>query len=61
MIKQRCPYRRPFDNVHIRRAFLIFGLPLVGPIALIAAAARSIKKNTPALIREIVQAFKEDN
>jgi len=61
MKKQRCPYRRIFRNVHIRRAFVVFGVPLVFPIALIAAAAWGIKKNTPDLIHEAIKAFKDGN
>ena len=56
MKKQRCPYKRIFRNVHI-----IFGVPLVFPISLIAAAAWGIKENTPDFIREAVQAFKDGN
>ena len=56
--KQRCPYRRIFRNVRIRRAFVIFGVPLVAPIA---AAAWGIKENTPDLIDEAIKAFKDGN
>ena len=58
MKKQPCPYRRIFRNVHIRRAFVIFVVPLVAPIA---AAAWGIKENTPDLIDEAIKAFKDGN
>jgi hypothetical protein len=61
MTNQPCPYKRIFRNVHIRRAFVIFGLPLVFPIVLIVAAAWGIKKNAPDIIHEAVQAFKDGN
>jgi len=61
MKKQRCPYRRIFRNVHVRRAFVIFGVPLVFPISLIAAAAWGIKENTPDFINEAIKAFKDGN
>jgi len=61
MTKRPCPYRRIFRNVHIRRAFVIFGVPLVFPIALIAAAAWGIKDFTSDLIYEATKAFKDGN
>lgn len=61
MKKQPCPYRCIFRNVHIRRAFVIFGVPLVFPIALIAAAAWGIKKNMSDFFDEAIKAFKDGN
>ena len=61
MKKQRCPYRRIFRNVHIRRAFVIFGIPIAAPILLIAAAALGIKKKMSNLFDEAIKAFKDGN
>ena len=58
MTKQPCPYRRIFRNVHVRRAFVIFVVPFVAPIA---AAAWGIKENMSDLIDEAIKAFKDGN
>jgi hypothetical protein len=64
MKKQRCPYKSIFRNVHIRRAFVIFGVPLVALILLIeliAEAALDIKKNMSDFIHDAIKAFKDGN
>jgi len=59
--KQRCPYRRIFRNVHIRRAFVIFVIPITTPIVLIAAAALGIKENMSDFFDDAIKAFKDGN
>ena len=61
MTKQPCPYKRIFRNVHIRRAFVIFGVPITAPILLIAATVLDIKKNASNLFDDAIKAFKDGN
>ena len=61
MKKQPCPYRRIFRNVHIRRAFVIFVIPIAAPIVLIAAAAWGIKENMFDVFDEAIKAFRDGN
>ena len=61
MTKQRCPYRRIFRNVHIRRASVIFGVPLLFPIALIGAVVLGIEENMPDFFDTFIKAFKDGN
>lgn len=56
MTKRPYHYKGTFRNVYVRWAFVIFGLPFVIPIALIASAAVSITTN---LLDEAAEAFKD--
>jgi len=59
--KQRCPYRRIFRNVHVRRAYLMFSVPIAAPITLITGAALGIKENMSDFFEEYVKVLKDGN
>ena len=59
--RQPCPYRRFLRNVHIRRAFVVFVIPITAPIVLIAAASLGIKENVSDVFDQAIKAFKDGN